>query len=414
MLANYQSVKAVIVFCLIINTLLCYPSAQNQEVMGRIYYHLNFPTAITEQTESLTLDSNTADLVISNFVAGAMYAYLINHRYPNLYFNQEYLKGSLFAQLLQENLQTNGYKAESNWINPDEAIRNMLLAPGQGGPYQINDYGKRLEHGLGLINFVVLQKSLDYRIEDQDSGEQTLKQGPIMLDNKYFGPLAAAFFQYNTMLRLEAINKDPWGPSANDFGDCMANLKANPNNFLDMILNAAYNAGPWANITKTYINLCANLTNPSYADKIKHINDYSLADIEYQQAVGTNESAGSTFILYPRQIRVYLDQLYNNPTSLNTYSSTMLPLSLVREVFSQAMNTLAYEMNNRYELIPIREAQTAFDDASSALSLNNQSIDLGDYAKRQQFFELLDLAIANLAGKLNIDFAETTEMNLNS
>lgn len=181
-----------------------------------------------------------------------------------------------------------------------------------------------------------------------------------------------------------------------------------------MILNAAYNAGPWANITKTYINLCANLTNPSYADKIKHINDYSLADIEYQQAVGTNESAGSTFILYPRQIRVYLDQLYNNPTSLNTYSSTMLPLSLVREVFSQAMNTLAYEMNNRYELIPIREAQTAFDDASSALSLNNQSIDLGDYAKRQQFFELLDLAIANLAGKLNIDFAETTEMNLNS
>lgn len=410
----YRSIKGYICSCLLTFCLLSHASVQNQEENGRIYYHLGFPVAISEQTESLPLDSKVADLLTSNFVAGAMYAYLLNHRYPNLYFHEDYLKGSLFAQLLQENLQTNGYKTDSNWINPDDAIRAMLLAPGQGGPYQINDYSKRLENGYGLINFTVLQKSLGYTIEEQDSGEQTLKPGPAMLDNKYFGPLAAAFFQFNTMMRLEAINQDPWGPSANDFSDCMNNLKANPNNFLDMILNAAYNAGPWANITKTYLSLCANLTNSSYTEKISRINDYSLTDTEYQQAIGTSESVGSTFILYPRQIRIYLDQLYNNPTALNIHTSTVLSLNLAREVFSQAMNTLAYPINNKYDYIPISEAQTAFDEASSALSLNNQSFDIGEQTQRQQFFELLDLAIDNLAGKLNIDFAETTETNMNS
>jgi hypothetical protein len=406
-----RSIQLIFIIFLINCSSIIHADSQNSAENSQIYYHLSFPLKVDEKSEILPLNSNMNDLLISNLIAGSMYAYLLNHHYPNLSFDQDYLKGSLFAQLLQENLQTNNYKTESDWINPDDAIRRMLLAAGQGGPYQINDYAKRLESGLGLINFTVLQKSLGYSIEDQDNGKQTVKPGPATLDNKYFGPLAAAFFQYNTMLRLEAINKDSWGPSATDYEACMANLKNHPNNFLDMILNAAYNAGPWANITKTYMNLCADYD----AEKVKKINDYSLTDSQYQQAIGTTEAVGSTFILYPRQIRVYLDELYNNPTSLNTHSSTMLPFSLVRKVFTQTMNTLAYEINNKYDFIPLEESQSAFDDAAAALALTEgASFDLGEQTSRQQFFDLVDLAINNLAGKLNIDFTETVETDLNA
>lgn len=377
---------------------------------NHLYYHLSFPVALDEQTENLSLDDNTRDLLIANLVAGAMYAYLIHQHDPQLAFDTDYMAGSLFGQLLQENLQTAAYKNTSPWINPDPTIRSMLLAPGQGGPYQINDYGKRLESGVGLINFTVLQKSLGYRIADQDSGQQTVKKGPDSLDNKYFGPLAAAYFQYNTLLRLYAINQDPWGPSADDFAACLRNLKNPDKNILDMILNAGYNAGPWATITKTYIHLCANAEKPEFSRQINHINDYTLSDTAYQQAIDTREAAGSTFILYPRQIRFYLDELYNNPTPLPTHTALSLPLNEVRFVFAQSMHTLGRVTEDHYEAISIREAETAFDAAAQGLSLAlNDTLNIGNRKQRQQLFLLLKNAITNLASQLTMDFSETTE-----
>ncbi|KTC94535.1 hypothetical protein [Legionella erythra] len=377
---------------------------------NHLYYHMGFPAVLEEQTETLTLDDNTRDLLISNLVAGALYAYLIHQHDPKLAFNSDYITGSLFGQLLQENLQTTAYKSTSPWINPDPAIRSMLLAPGQGGPYQINDYGKRLESGIGLINFTVLQKSLGYRIDDQDSGQQTIKKGPDSLDNKYFGPLAAAYFQYNTLLRFYAINQDPWGPSATDFPDCLRNLQNPDNNILDMLLNAGYNAGPWAPITKTYFKLCANANNPAFKAKINRINDYTLSDKAYQQAIDTQEAAGSTFILYPRQIRFYLDELYNNPTALPTHTALALPVSELRFVFAQSMHTLGRVNNNRYETITVKDAEMAFDNAAQQLSLPlNANLDIGVTRERQQLFQLLGGAIDNLALQLNLDFSETTE-----
>lgn len=391
-------------------------SLNNPTNPGKVYYHLTFPVSVSEQTERLDLNQNYTDLIMSNYVAGAMLAHLLHKHFPNLKFDNQYIQGTLLAQLLQENLQTSDYQASSDWINPNPAIRNMLLSPGQGGPYQLNDYSKRLEHQIGLINYAVLQKSLGYTIQDQDSGTQTSRPGPALLDNKYFAPLAAAYFQYNDLLRIQSINKDPWGPSAPYFSQCLSNLENTPNNFLDMILNATYNAGPWANITTTYIELCANINNPAYTNKLKYINDYSLDDHAYQQATGTKESAGSTFILYPRQIRFYLDELYNNPTNLQTTNNLIFPVQQLRSIFAKALSTLAYvNQNGHYQFIDQSDTEKAFDNALTSLKISpEQALNMGNTSEKNQIFLLLETSIDNVANSLKIDFTEVTEKNLGS
>ena len=107
---------------------------------------LKFPINIQTESEKLVLDGgNYNDLIMSNYVAGALFGHLIrNHnKFREVKFSRDYMYGSIIGQLLQENLQTSAYANTSNWINPDESIREMLLAAGQGGPYQINDYAKR-------------------------------------------------------------------------------------------------------------------------------------------------------------------------------------------------------------------------------------------------------------------------------
>ncbi len=390
-------------------------SGRMENDTGKIYYHLSFPVEITEQSEQLELNANNKDLIFSNFVAGALYAHLLHEQFPQIQFNNEYITGSLLGQLLQENLQTSDYQASSDWINPDSNIRKMLLSPGQGGPYQINDYSKRLEDHIGLINFTVLQKSLGYSIADQDNGVQTSKSGPVALDNKYFGPIAAAYFQYNDFLRLQSINADAWGPSAKYFPQCMTNLQNTPDNMLDMILNAAYNAGPWADITKTYIELCANYNNPDYAEKIKHIDDVTLNDQQYQQAVGTHESAGSTFILYPRQIRFYLDELYNKSVNLKSDNSYSIEMTQLENIFSRSLTTLAYvNTQGEYDFIRNQDAEAAFETALNANHLvKTQSLNVTHADERKQLFNILETALANLAQALHITFSETTEQDHN-
>lgn len=405
--------KIVTAACMALTiTQLAFAQTEN----NKIYYHLTFPAAINEKSESITLDANTTDLIMSNMIAGGLYARLIQEKFPDLKFNQDYLVGSLLGQLMQENLQTSDYQSASPWINPNDAIRTMLLAPGQGGPYQLNDYSKRLEDKLGMINFVVLQKSLNYSIQDQDSGVQTTKPGPLALDDKYFGPIAAAYFHFNDLLRLQAINQDAWGPEAPYFNQCITNLSTtNDNNFLDMIMNATYNAGPWADITKTYIQLCANLNNVADADKISHINDYALSDEQYQQAVGTHEAVGSTFILYPRQIRFYLDELYNNQQVLPVHNAMPFLISDFRATFVRAMTTLGYvDKAKQYVFISANDAANAFNIALISVHLNqSETIDISDAKARATMMLILELSFANLANKLNIQFSDTTETTLN-
>ena len=110
-------------------------------------------------------------------------------------------------------------------------------------------------------------------------------------------------------------NADTWGPQYATYAPCMANLDsaaagAATYNNIDMILNAAYNAGTYSRILSDYMRICAGqFGSGKEATQVKSIGDYSLSDAAYQAAIGSSESAGSTFILYPRQVRLYLDEI---------------------------------------------------------------------------------------------------------
>ncbi|HBM15768.1 MAG TPA: hypothetical protein DD381_05410 [Lentisphaeria bacterium] len=380
---------------------------------GSVYYHLKFPVAIVPNSEFIPLNDNFKDLIMSNFVAGVLLGHLINHdaTYYALKYNKDYLYGSLFAQLLQEDIDARIYLKTTDWITPIESYRKTLLSPGQGGPYQLNDYSKALEHGYGLINYAVLQKSLGYSVRDQGAA-QTAKTGPVALDNKYFGPIAAAYFHYNDLLRLSSINKDPWGPSAAYFADCMRNFSTSDNSLLDMVLNATYNAGPWSDINTVYIRIGANMNNPAYADKVANINNYSLNDAQYSATIGLQGMNGTTYILYPRQIRFYLDEMYNKTTL--SKSSYTFQMSQLKFVFGKCYSTLAYiNSADKYAFINQNDADKAFDDALASLKLTLDSkLNISIKNDRDKIFYLLEKATANLSTNLHIDFGKIVTTDL--
>lgn len=392
---------------------------------GTVRYHLNLPYG-SGNVETMTLSANYTDLIASNFVAGAVLGRMLNEKDPSLQFNKDYVYGSVFAQLLQENINTGGYTNNSDWISPTAGQRAQLLAVGQGGPYQINDYSKRLENdtGVGLVNFTTLQKGLGFTVEKQDSGAQTLTTGPDSLDQKYFGPMAAAYFHLNDYNRIAMNNAESWGPQAAHYNKCMTNLRdprsaSQPNNMYDLMLNAAYNAGTYSAILKDYFRICAGMyDNATAANQVKSVGDYTLSDTGYQSAIGTTESAGSTFILYPRQIRVYLDQLYNQKTfnSSAITGDTVINLSAqdVSYVFSNAMGTLAYvDASGEYRYIDPADSAAAYASALSATGQTMSSfMNISTPAGKAKFFSLLEHAVAGLGDRLHITFSDVTQTTI--
>lgn len=392
---------------------------------GTINYHLNLPYG-SGNVEKLNLSSNYTDLIISNYVSGALLGRLINEKDPQLKFDKDYVYGSNFAQLLQENINTAGYTNTTDWINATATERASLLAAGQGGPYQINDYSKRLENenGIGLINFTALQKGLGYTVEAQDNGSQTASKGPDSLDQKYFGPMAAAYFHLNDYNRMAMNNAESWGPQYANYGKCLTNLRkpeaaSAPYNNLDMILNAAYNAGTYSTILSDYYRICAGQFGTGVeAAQVKSMGDYSITDTDYQKAIGTKEAAGSTFILYPRQVRIYLDQMYNKATypsaAITGTTSIKLTASDIGAVFGNSMGTLAYvDGTGAYKYIPQADSAAAYSAALSSNGLTTSStLDISKTADRAKFFALLDSSIANLATRLNTNFGAVTQTTL--
>ena len=137
------------------------------------------------------------------------------------------------------------------------------------------------------------------------------------------------------------------------------------NNIYDLILNAAYNAGTYSTIIGDYFRVCAGMytSNPEMT-QVKSLGDYSLSDTQYQSAIGTKEAAGSTFILYPRQIRIYLDQIYNQPKfttgAIDGTNKVSLTVQDIEYVFENAMGTLAYvNSSNAYNYIAYSDAKKA-------------------------------------------------------
>ncbi|MCX5773300.1 MAG: hypothetical protein NTX05_01625, partial [Fusobacteria bacterium] len=389
--------------------------------LGSITYHLTFPvTSLATQGERIALTSNFTDLIMSNYVAGVVLGRMIqeNPTYSKVHFDKDYMYGTLFAQLLQENINTGTYLSKNDTINTDQWEIDTLLSPGQGGPYQINDYSKRLEttSGVGLINFVALQKSLGYSIAAQDSGAQTASKGPEMLDNKYFGPMAAAYFHYNDILRMAQNNSETWGPQASTWSPMIANFSttiSDSNSFFDMILNACYNAGSYSSILAQFVKIGANYSSPTYSSYIANINNYSLNDAQYNAAVGV--SSAGTFILYPRQARFYMDEMYNKVPGMTTNNAVIFPMSQLKTVFTNVMGTLAYvNASNQYIAISSTIANSAFDSALATNGSNvNVAYNLSNSSDRAKIFAILESATLNIEKATNFKFNTLTETTLN-
>jgi hypothetical protein len=398
--------------------------------LGKVYYHIAFPvTDLSGESVDLTNPAYT-NLILSNYVAGVLYGHLLKEKVPGINFDTEkdYLYGSVFAQLLQENNSTMSYGGCASWSGGCSYInspvqRTILLNAGQGGPYQINDYSKRLpgvntNGSLGLINYTALQASLAYTIAAQDNNSQTLKTGPDALDNIYFGPIAAAYFHFNDWTRITLNNSTSWAPQP-EWSNCAKTLNTSQFPYLDMVMNASYNAGTYSPILKTYIDLCADPSK--YQAEISNINNYNLDDTAYISNFSKvadplpSSYKKSTFILYPRQVRFYLDQLYSNnsklsPAGLTVNNQLNITLQDLESVFTQSMHTLAYEHAGKYSYISLSQAKAAFDSAISGHGLS-LTISFADSQDRETMYTIIDKALANLESSLNFKFGDTTEVD---
>ncbi|WP_424032935.1 fibronectin type III domain-containing protein [Methylocella sp.] len=183
---------------------------------GAINFHLLIGAGPAADTLALT-GGNYDDLIMSNIIAGVMYGHIVEEGYPGIRFNKDYLIGSIFAQLLQENTATYYYQAGDNRIDPSPN-QQAVMGAGQGGPYQINNYavdlvaGSYAPQGHSLINYVAIQKNIGFTMANAAS--QYAKPTPPSFNNKYYGPMLTAFFHYNDMVALSVTGKgaNGWPP----------------------------------------------------------------------------------------------------------------------------------------------------------------------------------------------------------
>lgn len=377
-----------------------------QATTGRIYYHFfvpkNSPDALDEYLE-LKGDKYT-DLIISNYVAGVMLGHLINQAFPDVKFNKDYLYGSLLAQLLQENLRTDLYDPNLNLISP-HPDQQAVMGPGQGGPYQINNYAANMtgEGDFALINYAAVQKNIGFKIKDAPT--QPGKQTPSSFNNKYYGPMLTAYFHINDLLSIEYVQTRPWGGGpVPSYLDCLKQFKTIENNFLDIIMNVAYNQGFYGDLTEKYSKICKTAD----ATLIGKINNYSYLK---EQAHWDENS----YIQYPYQVRFYLDQVYNRATLVPQMKNhVVFTAATLETVFSRAFQTLAYVNDfGQYVFISSDDANRAFETALNSVGLNKDSIlDLSESEKRNVTFKIIEAAIQQLEINLKIDFLARTSGQL--
>jgi hypothetical protein len=355
----------------------------------------------------LTGDKYT-DLIMSNFIAGVLYGHLLQTYTPNIQFNKDYLYGSILGQLLQENIATEQYVNTSELIdsNPDQAA---VMGMGQGGPYQINNYavdmvyGSYAPQGYSLINYVTLQKNIGFSLAN--AATQFSQNTPASFNNKYYGPVLTAYFHFNDYVAMQEIGRiGGYAPSWEPYYDnTLLNFESLPDNFLDIILNVAYNQGYYGPLMTSYSKLgaAANQATVNQVDA-------------YSSVWGVND----TYKQYPYQVRYYLDQLYNNPVpSLSDANVTVIPdnhlgfnITVLQTVFSNVFQTLAYvNTNNQYVPISDVQANTAFTNALTTLAISNTAtLYISDAGQRGQIFRLLETAIKNLESSLGTNFSATT------
>jgi hypothetical protein len=380
---------------------------------GTVHFHLLL--GLSNGQDSLTLDGgNFNDLIMSNMIAGVMYGHLVQEysAVPGLQFNKDYLYGSIMAQLLQENLATQDYLSSSNLIDPSPD-QQAVMGTGQGGPYQINNYaldmvaGGTAPAGHSLINYIAIQKNVGYTMTTAAS--QFQRPTPPSFNNKFYGPMLPAFFHYNDMVALNLIGKGPgpfntpWEP---EYDQALANFVNLPNNFLDVILNVAYNQGYYGGLVSQYSTKGATAT----ASTVASVNSYSSVWKD-----------SSTFVQYPYQVHYYLDQMYDNPIPTTGPTTTVIPtnhimfnMTSLGNVFSQVFQTLDFSDGTKAaQFFTAAQAQTAFNSALAQHGVaSTANLDLSNAVDRARLFAVIDSAIGNLETTVGMKFNATTNSQL--
>ncbi|MBU2899318.1 hypothetical protein [Vibrio hepatarius] len=395
-----------------------------------VIHHVTFPYDDAQTTiDVFNLNTPYAtDVVISNLIAGTLYSYLVEKKYPEVHFNKEYLVGSILSQLLQE------AGLSDSRINPDysaeaekQAIHepgyaSQLLAVGQGGPYQINDYSKRLPDAstpgsLGLINYDALYQGLGYTIDDQDSSAQSERVGPDSLDDMYFGPIAATYFQFNDINRLEVLAGQSWYQSQEAWNTCFntalkdEGFTSDPNalRLTDFLINVIYNAGDYSPVFQSYLDVCVSAygdgTNFDFTSELPYLNDYDLDPQGYQEVISDNNQyteGDSTYFRYPRQVSFYADQLFGKDLSasgLNMTNTQILTVADLEPVFVKVFAQLSYKTQQEQlpKLIDEGTAELAFQQAieNAGVTLDT-SYSLSVESQRNALFDFLYQAFVQL------------------
>lgn len=378
------------------------PSPPGSATTGQISYHLTLGVGTAQ--DAMTLDGdNYDDLILSNLVAGAMLGHLVEEGKPGIQFNRDYLYGSIFGQLLQENIETSLYTNTTDLIDPSP-LQAPVMSVGQGGPYQINNYtadmvnGSYQPQGYALVNFVALQHDIGFTLAQNVS--QVSQPTPPSFNNKYFGPMVTAYFHYLDFLALGEVGKaanytPPWQP---EYDAMVTHFTTLPNSFLDMVLNVAYNQGYYGGLVASY----ATEGEAATAATIAQINDYA-----------TVWGNTSSYVQYPYQVHYYLDQLYGNDIPTTSPSSTVpsgvqlvFNASELRTIFGNVFNTLGYvNSGGTYGPIAVADADTAFDTALAKVGVaSDATLNLSNATQRGQVFDVLEDAIDNLAANLDTDF----------
>lgn len=397
---------------------------------GEINFHFYYGVEPMDPMDKMILTGdNYTDLIVSNFIAGVLYGHLIQEFTPGIKFNRDYLYGSLFAQFLQENQSADLYQESTNLLNPSP-LQQGVFGVGQGGPYQINNYAADMVHGsytpygFSLINYVAIQGNIGYTMSD--AGTQYARATPASFNNKYYGPLLAAYFHFNDYKALQFIggiqNKDtnghvgdqPWAPGKFEwtpqwqpyYANALNAFKNLANSPLDILLNVAYNQGFYGPLFLKHVKLTESAT-------LKTITDLH----SYGNAWKTD-----TYGQYPYQVHNYLDQLYNNPTPstkdlsvLVSYdNSVAIDMGKLATIFSNVFQTLGYKNSmGQYVYITTAQANSAFNSARAQAEIAADAVlNLSNAVNRAQIFDLLENAINILEASVNTSFIETTDAQL--
>jgi hypothetical protein len=180
---------------------------------GTIYYHFDLPIKSTQQAaDSLVLDGdNYTDLIMSSYVGGALLGRTIGELYPGVQFDKDYLYGTLWGQLLQENIETGLYEAGQELIDPSP-LQQAVMGVGQGGPFQINNYdvdlvyGSYAPQGFAMLNYDEIQANIGFYVPT--SAPTVEESDAAIVQRQVLWPGVGGVFPYERPPCVDATGHD--------------------------------------------------------------------------------------------------------------------------------------------------------------------------------------------------------------